>query len=149
MTVERTLDIITLNITIAAAPAVVWNALTDPSSMAEWMAEPGMELRVETGWSVGSPIIMHAVHHLPFTNTGTVLEFLPNERLRYSHRSSLSRLPDLPQHQTILDFHLRAVPDGTMLSLNISIFPTETIREHLEMYWRGTVVHLRTYCEHR
>jgi uncharacterized protein YndB with AHSA1/START domain len=81
--------------TINAPPSQVWRALTDPDLMRLWMGEP--EMRVE---------IVKAHHHVDFENKGTVLHFEPNSILRYSHLSSLSRLPDKSENYTVIEFGL-------------------------------------------
>ena len=81
--------------TIHAPPSEVWRALTDPDLMKQWMAEPEMRIGIITDWKVGSPIIVKGRHNnVDFENKGTVLHFEPNSILRYSHLSSVSRLPD-------------------------------------------------------
>jgi uncharacterized protein YndB with AHSA1/START domain len=90
-TIERT-------ITIHAPRDAVWRALTDSSCMKEWMGEPEMALEIVTDWIVGGPILIRGFHHGPFENRGTVQRFERPTSLRYSHKSSLSKLPDLPEN---------------------------------------------------
>lgn len=93
--------------------------------------------------------MIHGVHHQPFENRGTVLRFEPPKSLRYSHKSSLSRLPDLPESFSVFDFALRAVNEGTRLTLTLSGFPTPEIEKHLDFYWRVTLGILQRFVEAR
>lgn len=113
------------------------------------MGEAEMDVRVTTHWRVGSPFLVRGVHHVPFENQGKVLAFEPLKRLAYSHRSSLSLLPDDARSYTTLDFSLAANGDRTGLTLTGTGFPTPSIYHHLRFYWRGTLDVFKHYVERR
>jgi uncharacterized protein YndB with AHSA1/START domain len=125
----------------------VWNILTDPRMMIRWMGEPEMQLSVETNWQLNSPIIIRGFHHVKFENRGVVLEFEKEKKLCYTHLSSLSRLPDVPENYSKLLFTLNGGPRATELTISIENFPTESIRKHLEFYWRGTLQRIKEVAE--
>jgi uncharacterized protein YndB with AHSA1/START domain len=137
------------SVAIDAPPSEVWRALTDPDLMKQWMAEPEMRLGIFTDWTVGSPIIVKGHHNnVDFENKGTVLEFEPNSILRYSHLSSVSRLPDEAENYTVIEFRLaRTEDDSTLLSVRTSNFPSESIFKHWEFYWRVTVEVVKRFIE--
>lgn len=108
-----------------------------------------MRLEVSTSWTIGDPIVLRGFLHGDFVNTGTVLEFDPPRHLRYTHRSSISDLPDAPASYTEFAFRLEPVAERTRLSLAITGFPTETIFKHLDLYWRGTLGVLKRFVEER
>jgi uncharacterized protein YndB with AHSA1/START domain len=110
-------DLLELRVTIAAPVDRVWTALTDTGAMAEWMGEPGMALVVDTDWAPGSGIVVRGEHNGPFENDGIVLRHQPPERLAYTHRSSVSGLPDDPSSYTTLEFVLAPAGNGTALTL--------------------------------
>lgn len=130
----------------APAPAV-WRVLTDPAHMRAWMGEPVMKLDVAVDWRVGGEFLVRGVHHGRFENRGRVLVFEPEHRLSYTHLSSVSRLPDVPESYTTFDFLLAPVRDGTRLQLTLAGFPTESIYRHLAFYWSGTLAVLKRYVE--
>lgn len=134
-------------IRIHAPVGVVWDSLVLPERMERWMGEPELEIEVETDWIVGNPIVIRGRHHVRFENRGVVLEVVPQARLRYSHLSSLSRLPDEPASYTSLDFGLASTGDTTSLTLEITGFPTQSIFQHMDLYWRGTLDILRLHAE--
>jgi hypothetical protein len=82
------------SVTINAPAHKVWDALTKPDLIVQWMAEPEMELQIITDWRIGHPLVMKGFHHVNFVNTGIVLKFDTNKTLQYTYLSSLSRLPD-------------------------------------------------------
>jgi uncharacterized protein YndB with AHSA1/START domain len=124
---------------INASRARVWQALTTPVLMKQWMM-PDAELQILTDWSVGSPLIIRGkMNGKEFENTGAVLQFEPERVLRYSHLSSISRLPDRPESYTRIEFRLLPIEERTRLTLTISNFPTESIYHHLVFYWKSTI----------
>jgi uncharacterized protein YndB with AHSA1/START domain len=131
-TIEKT-------VVVAAPPPSVWAALTDPAAMSAWMGEPDMQIDVRTDWRPGTPIVVTGCHHGPFRNDGIVLDCVPERLLRYSHRSSVSRLPDTPDSYSEIAFALAPAGGGTAVHLTVQGFPTETIFRHLDLYWRGTL----------
>lgn len=132
---------------INASPSLVWKALTHIDLMKRWMAEPEMKLDVHTNWTLGSPFVITGFHHVPIENKGTVLRFDPPNELQYSYLSSISRLPDIPENQTVFAFRLVPINDQTSLTLTISHFPTESIFKHIDFYWRVTIGILKEFVE--
>jgi uncharacterized protein YndB with AHSA1/START domain len=118
----------------------VWEMLTDPKMMIRWMGEPEMQIEIETNWQLNSPIIIRGFHHVRFENKGVVLEFEKEKRLCYTHLSSLSRLPDVPENYSKLLFTLNGGPKTTGLTIT-------SIRKHLEFYWRGTLARIKEAVE--
>jgi uncharacterized protein YndB with AHSA1/START domain len=137
----------TWTLVINAPPEAVWDALINPTRMPLWMGEPEMAVEVHTTWAEGRPITIRAFHHEQMENTGTVLKFDPTRALTYTQLSSISRLPDVPENHSVVAFVLHPEGGHTRLTLTVSGFPTETIRKHLEFYWRGTLQILKRFVE--
>jgi uncharacterized protein YndB with AHSA1/START domain len=99
---------------INAPISKVWETLTTPELMKKWMFEK--EIEILTDWTVGSPILIRGhLERMKFENKGRVLQFEPEKILRYSHLSSLSRLPDKPENYSILEFRLAPISNQTTL----------------------------------
>ncbi len=141
------LEKISVSITIGAEPSRVWTALTDPKLMSEWMGEPEMNLEVQTTWAINSPILISGFHHTRFENKGWILDYSKEQRLCYSHFSSVSKLPDKIENYSTIEFALAPTNNHTQLTIDISGFPTETIYKHLAFYWRGTISKIKRYVE--
>ncbi|HXP50921.1 MAG TPA: SRPBCC domain-containing protein [Bacteroidia bacterium] len=134
-------------VTIKAKPFVVWNALTEPGQMKHWMAEPEMQLEIESERKLNGTITMHWFHHIRATNKGTVLAFKPNKIFKYNYLSSISRLTDKPENYSAIEFKLQPAGSDTLLTVIATGFPNETTYKHLEFYWRGTIVLLKNWVE--
>ncbi len=127
------------SILINADPQRVWTVLTEPKWMTQWLGDPAMKIEVETNWEKGSPVLIRGLHHVAFENRGVVLEYDKPRKLTYSHLSSISRLADHPDNYSLIEFMLTPAGGMTELRIEISNFPTESIRHHLEFYWKGTL----------
>lgn len=132
---------------IESTPINIWKTLTHPELMKQWMAEAEMLLEIDTSWKVGQPITISGFHHVPFKNTGIVLQYEPLTLLSYSSLSSVSRLPDIPENYSVLTFLLTPIKNETELTLTVTNFPTETIFKHLEFYWRTALHLLKNFVE--
>lgn len=132
---------------INTAPGEVWTVLCDLRCMARWMGEPEMHIEVQTDWKAGRPILIRGFHHVKFEDRGTVLQFDPPQKLSYTHLSSISRLPDRPESYTTFEFTLVPEGDGTLLTLHIENFPTESILKHLDFYWGTTLLLIKKMAE--
>lgn len=134
-------------ISIDRTPSQVWEYLTNPILMKEWMGEPEMNVEVITNWKIGNPILIKGFHNGNFENKGTVLQFDFPRIIQYSHLSSTSRLPDNKENYSIITFMLTPNDRNTLLELQIENFPTESIHRHLNFYWQGTASILKTFIE--
>ena len=141
------LEKISISITIESEPSRVWTALTDPISMSEWMGEPEMNLEVQTTWAINSPILISGFHHTRFENKGWILDYSKEQRLCYSHFSSVSKLPDKVENYSTIEFVLIPINSYTQLTIDISNFPTEIIYKHLAFYWQGTINKIKSHVE--
>lgn len=134
-------------VTINASTTQVWHVLTTPDLMKKWMLTE-VEIEIITNWKVGSPMLIRGnMNGKDFENTGQVLQFEPERILQYSHLSSLSRLPDVPESYSIIEFKLTPVENQTTLALKVSNVPTESIYKHLTFYWNVTLEVLKRLVE--
>lgn len=132
---------------IKASPSIVWGTLTNPEVMKQWMGEPEMEIEIITSWKVGTPIVIKGFHHVKFENTGTVLQFESDRILKYDYLSSISRLPNISENHTLIEFRLAPSENQTILTLTLSNFPTESIYKHINFYWTTTIETLKDWIE--
>jgi uncharacterized protein YndB with AHSA1/START domain len=139
-------QIINLSIAINAGADKVWNALTDPILMKQWMSD--MEIDIVTDWEPGNLIIIKGkLEGHDFENTGTVLQFDRERVLKYSHLSSLSNLPDQTENYSLIEFKLDLVNGHTNLTLTLNNFPTKAIYHHFAFYWKITLNVFKAFCE--
>lgn len=121
--------------------------LTDQDEMGRWMGEEDLDLRVNTGWEEGEPIEITGFHHERFVNNGVILKSHKPFELSYTHRSSISGLPDVASSYCVFTFNLLPSGTSTELQLTIHNFPTETIFLHLQLYWKTTMKIIKEQAE--
>ena len=136
------------SVLIETGPDIVWEMLTKPEYMKQWMGENEMDIEIETNWRVGQPIIIRGFHHAKFENRGTVLVYQPNQFLKYNHLSSISRLPDITENYTSIEFRLNQTGGHTSLTITLENFPTESIKQHLDFYWKTTLNIIKNQAEY-
>jgi len=94
---------------ILAPAKKVWLALTSPGLVKQW--QYGSDLL--TTWEVGTSIVFrNEWNGQVFEQKGTVLEFSPESRLRYSLFFPRPDLQDVPEHSFFMTYEL-AESDGT------------------------------------
>jgi uncharacterized protein YndB with AHSA1/START domain len=131
MTVEA---VVVKSADIFTSPDHVWQALTEPEKITQWM---GGAL-VESKWEIGSDITFTGRlpnFNKPYRDRGTVLAMEREKFLQYSHWSELSRLPDLPQNRTIITFSLDGMDEKTRLSVRHENFDSEDAYKHANFFW--------------
>jgi len=94
---------------IRASAKKVWLALTSPGLVKQW--QYGSDL--QTTWEVGTSIVFrNEWNDQVFEQKGTVLEFSPVSRLKYSLFVPRPDLQDIPEHYFFMIYEL-AESDGT------------------------------------
>ena len=101
-------------VTIDAPKDRVWNALTDPKMVKQYMHGTNMS----TDWKEGSPIKWKGEWKgKPYEDKGTVLAFEPKKLLRYTHWSPMGGSEDRPENYHTVTYELSAEDGKTSLTL--------------------------------
>lgn len=88
---------------ILAPASKVWSALTTPDLVKQW--QYGSDLL--TTWEPGSPIVFRTEWDgQVFEQTGVVIEFTPESRLKYSLFFPRPDLQDIPAHRFFMTYEL-------------------------------------------
>lgn len=106
--------IATADVELSASPGQVWNALTDPDLIRQYLF--GAE--VETTWEPGSPIVWRGEYEgRSYEDKGEVLVFEPEKALTVTHFSPLTGLEDRPENYHTVSYALTDRGDHTHLAL--------------------------------
>src|ERR1044071_3493315 len=90
-------------VVIRAPASKVWRALTVPGLVKQW--QYGSDL--QTTWAPGTPIVFrNEGNGQTFEQKGTVLEFMPESRLKYSLFFPRPDLEDIPENHLFMTYQL-------------------------------------------
>lgn len=125
--------IATASTTIRAPATRVWQALTDPALIKQYL----FGTDVTTDWKVGSPIIYRGEWQgRPYEDKGRILEFEPGKRIVSTYYSSMSGLPDIPENYQTVRYELSGDGDQTDLTITQDNNPSRKDAEHSEQNWK-------------
>ena len=130
--------------TIRAATDDVWQALTDPAAIEQYM----FGAKVDSEWHEGSPITWKGEYQgKPYEDKGKILEMQRGRRLRYSHFSPMAGLPDRPENYHTVTIDLEGTGAETRVSLAQDNNADEKARAHSEKNWSTMLEGLKKYVE--
>jgi uncharacterized protein YndB with AHSA1/START domain len=131
-------------IDIDAPTSDVWNALTNPDLIKQWL----FGTNVISEWKIGSPILFTGTWQgTAYKDKGTILQFEKEKVFQYNYWSGFSGLTDSIENYSIITFKLGPTTDGTLLTLTQSNFPTETAYEHTAKNWDATLELMKKIIE--
>jgi uncharacterized protein YndB with AHSA1/START domain len=134
----------TKSINIAATPQRVWEALTDPAQVKQYM----FGADVVTDWKMGSSIVFRGMWEgKPFEDKGTILEIDPPRVLRSTYFSPLSGKPDLPENYAEVAYVLAADRGTTTLTVTQSNLAEEGDKAQAEGNWAMTLETMKAMIE--
>ncbi len=101
--------IATRNITIHATPEKVWEVLTNPEIIKQYLF--GTE--VMTDWEIGSPIVFQGVYdEQPYKDKGNVIEHQKNMLLKYDYWSCFSGMEDKPKNYSLVTYQIENLEEN-------------------------------------
>lgn len=115
--------------TINAPIEKVWNALINPEMVKQYFFGSNQE----TDWKVGSEILWTGEYEgTIYKDKGTVLEYLPNQKLSYSYLSSWNGLEDKPDNYLFVSYEVQPTENGTELTITQSNYDEDKIQHSIE-----------------
>lgn len=118
--------------TVDAPAAAVWDALTNPQLIKQYMF--GAE--VVSDWQAGSRIVWRGEYEgRSYEDKGVIQKLEPQHTLQYSHFSPLAGKPDLPENYHTVTIELSGDGEKTQVSLSQDRNASEEEREHSAKNW--------------
>lgn len=134
----------TSSISIDAPPDRVWNVITDPAAVKEFMF--GADL--VTDWTVGGPIAWRGEWEgKPYEDKGEILEVAPGRKLVHTHFSPLGGEEDKPENYHTLTWTLEDRAGATRLTLAQDNNASEDAAEHSQGMWDMLVADVKQIAE--
>ena len=129
---------------IEAPASRVWEALTDPDQIKEYM----FGSQVETSWEVGSPITWNGEYEgRPYQDKGKVLTYDEPRELSVTHFSPLAGQDDKPENYHTLVYSLQENGGTTSLALTQDNCADEQEAEQFSTNWQQMLNGLKAHVE--
>jgi uncharacterized protein YndB with AHSA1/START domain len=133
-------------ITINAPAARVWDALTQPELIKQYL----FDTQVTTDWRVGSPIVYEGTWEgKAYRDRGQVLQVEPGKLLVSTFWSSLSGVPDVPENYQTVRYELSPEGSGTRLTVTQDNNPTQEDANHSAQNWSMVLDGIKSLLEDR
>lgn len=133
-----------VEITINAPLVKVWEALTSPRLIKEYL----FGTDVVTDWKIGSPIIWKGVWQgKAYQDKGKILQVVPNKLLETTYWSGMAGLADIPENYKKVTYELMEIGDNTKLTLTQDNNVTEEDKNHSEQNWKMVLDGLKKLLE--
>ena len=129
---------------IDAQPEDVWEALTNPARIREYMF--GSE--VSTNWEPGSPITWKGEFEgKAFEDKGEIISFEPGRLLEVTHFSPLTGQDDRPENYHRVRYELQPANGGTLVRLTQDNSSSAEEAEHSGATWQMMLDSLKKVVE--
>jgi len=139
-----TKHIATTKVTIHASNDRVWEALTTPELIKQYM----MGADVHTDWKVGGPLTYTGEYQgKKFEEKGTIKKLEPGKTLAATHFSSMSGKPDVPENYALVTWELEPKGKDTVLSVSQDNIESEKGVEQSTQNWSGVLKSLKKIVE--
>lgn len=130
--------------TINASAARVWQTLTDPKLIKQYMYDAD----TISDWKVGSPIVFRGEYNGgTYEEKGIITELIPNQRLSYTDLST--GMEDKPENYLLVTYNLGPVDTGIKLVVTQSNMKDADMRDRAQTLWRETIAKIKEVAELR
>jgi len=131
-------------ITIRAGTDKVWDALTNPDLIRKYLY--GTE--AHSDWKKGSPITYKGVWQgKAYEDKGVILEIVPGQQLVSTYWSSMSGLPDTPEHYNTVTYELSHSKGDTTLTVTQDNNASKESADHSASNWTMVLQALKALLE--
>ena len=131
-------------VTIHAKPAEVWQALTKPELVKQYM----MGADVKSDWKVGSPLTYTGEYQgKRFEEKGVIQKIEPGKLLQATHFSASSGKEDKPENYALVTWALHEVDAGTVVVVSQDHIENEKGIEGSKANWKAVLKGLKQTVE--
>jgi uncharacterized protein YndB with AHSA1/START domain len=132
------------SIFINARPAKVWEALTNPEMVKQYLF--GTEMSAD--WRVGGKVTYRGEWEgKKYEDGGTILELVPEKILKSTYWSSMSGTEDKPENYVVVTYSLEKKDAGTQLTITQDNNKTEEGKEHSGGNWEWVLGKMKALIE--
>jgi uncharacterized protein YndB with AHSA1/START domain len=133
-----------VTVTVRASPSKVWQALTDPKLIKEYL----FNTDAASDWKEGSSITWTGSYEgKSYIDKGVILKFKTGELLKYTYFSSMSSKADLPENYAVITCGLKTVDGQTVLTLSQDHNDSKEAQENSAKNWETVLLKLKSIAE--
>jgi uncharacterized protein YndB with AHSA1/START domain len=134
----------TTQITVHAPSQKVWDALTTPALIKQYL----MGADVHTDWKVGGPLEYTGSYQgKPFKEKGTIKKLEPGKLLQATHFSTSSGKEDKPENYALVTWKLHDEGGATVVSVSQDHIESEKGVEASKKNWTAVLEGLKKTVE--
>ncbi len=131
-------------VTIQATPDEVWDALTNPQKIKQYM----FDADVESDFKKGSKIVFTGEWDgNPFEEKGTILDAQPGRLLKYNSYNAQSEKPDTEENYHIISIELGQKGEDVFVVLTQDNNDSEEMAEQSSQNWEMMLEKLKQVVE--
>jgi uncharacterized protein YndB with AHSA1/START domain len=131
-------------ITIRAEVEKVWDALTNPALITQYL----FGTVAHSEWKKGSPITYKGVWEgKAYEDKGVILDIVPNTRLVSTYWSSMSGKPDTPDQYNTVTWEIAHANGETTLRVTQDNNPTQESADHSASNWASVLKSVKALLE--
>ncbi|HYM20187.1 MAG TPA: SRPBCC family protein [Candidatus Kapabacteria bacterium] len=132
------------SILINATPAKVWDAITDPAKVKQYLFGTNMA----ADWRIGGRITYSGSWEgKEYVDGGEILEIVPEKILKSTYWSSMSGTEDKPENYLTVSYVLEPITSGTKLTVIQDNNKTAEGAEHSGSNWQMVLEAMKKICE--
>jgi uncharacterized protein YndB with AHSA1/START domain len=132
------------SVTIDAPASKVWDALTNPALIKQYL----FRTQVTSDWKVGSSITYQGVWEgKPYEDKGRILQIEPEKHMVSTFWSALAGLPDVPENYKTIRYELSPAGAGTRLTLTQDNNASQEEADHSTKNWQMVLDGLKKLLE--
>ncbi len=134
----------TATITIKASPTKVWDALTNPKLIKQYL----FGTDTKSDWKVGSPITYTGTWEgKRYEDKGRILAVVPNKLLKSTYWSSMGGKPDAPENYNTVTWELSQKGLETTLTVTQDNNPSSESADHSAGNWKKVLAAMKDLLE--
>lgn len=134
------------SISLDATPSKVWEALTNPKLIKQYMF--GTE--VTSDWKQGNPITWKGEYEgKSYKDKGVIKKIEANKILQHTYLSGMTGKEDKPENYATVTYKLSKEDDKTMLSLSQDNNENEEAKEGSIKNWKTVLKKLKEVVENK
>lgn len=134
----------TATIFLNATPAQVWETLTNPELINQYL----FDTEVYSEWKEGQTITWQGIYKgKAYEDKGILLKMEPDKLLQHTYLSAMSGKEDKPENYDMVTYSIAVKEDATLLTVTQNHSDNEKAKENSTKNWQAVLEKLKEVVE--